>query len=247
MSPFHLQIEPAPNGDLSCRWFGPSALRPDGTLTLPPAPEAAQAALPERFVVDLAPLLDEVFAGLIPDADALAAADDLLPLRDLLGDADLAELCEALFLFLWRATRATQPMATKRGPDGRAWADPDRRLVRVWFATNRARTGTADPSDEGAGRFIDSASAAGLSFGRCSVFIPESHRPGSVGSPWWRRWIRLEADDRLELRTAMPLPAPVFWGRLAECLARDWQPGERNLFVLIHGFNVRFQTSLFSP
>ncbi|MGB5831585.1 MAG: alpha/beta hydrolase, partial [Thiohalocapsa sp.] len=33
---------------------------------------------------------------------------------------------------------------------------------------------------------------------------------------------------------------PRFWGWLADCLARDWAPGERNLFVLIHGFNVSF-------
>jgi esterase/lipase superfamily enzyme len=254
MSPFQLRIALAPNGALSCRWFGQSARRPDGTLTLPLAPQAGEANLPARFAIDLAPLLAEVANGLIPDAEALAAADDLLALRDLLDETAQAELYEALFLFLWRAARTAPPLTARRGADGSAWADPDRRLVRVWFATNRARSAIAEPgsasdapgddgaelADRGAHPFSDSASAEGLSFGRCSVFIPESHRPGSVGSPWWRRWIRLEADDRLQLRATRPLPEPRFWDWLAECLTRDWQPGERNLFVLIHGFNVGF-------
>lgn len=125
----------------------------------------------------------------------------------------------------------------KSATDGRAWADPDRRLLRVWFATNRRLEPTGDPIH----LFSDEASAEDLSFGRCSVLIPKSHRPGSTGTPWWRRWVRLEADDTLELRSTQPLPEPVFWGRLAQCLAREWSAGERSCFVLVHGFNVSFE------
>ncbi len=241
MTPMSLQVQPAPDPTLIlCRWYGDSALRPAGERTLPRGPQADLAGLPETFAIDLAPLAAEVAAGLITDAAALAAADDLMPLRDLLGEDGLAELCEDLFLFLWRIAQAGLAMAVHRGLGDPAGADPDRRLVRVWFATNRARTPGGDPSGDGGGLFSDSQSAEGLSFGRCQVFIPMSHKPGSVGTPWWRRWLRLEADDRLSLRSTVPLPAPVFWGRLAQPLARDWPAGERNCFVLIHGFNVSF-------
>lgn len=241
MTPMRLQVQPAPDPSLIlCRWFGESALRPAGELTLPRGPEADLAGLPETFAIDLAPLAAEVAAGLITDAGLLTTADDLMPLRDLLGPDSLDALCEDLFVFFWRAARAGLAPAVQRGPDGHAWADPDRRLVRVWFATNRARIPGGDPSGDGRGLFSDSQSAEGLSFGRCQVFIPLSHKPGSVGTPWWRRLIRMESDDSLSLKGATPLSEPIFWDRLAETLARDWPSGERNCFVLIHGFNVSF-------
>ncbi len=237
MSPFHLLIQPTIDSiRVDCQWLGQSALRPAGALTLPRAPDTELAGLPERFAIDLAPLLAEVGSGLIRDADTLALADDLMPLRDLLGEAGLQRLCEDLYPFLWRSARAAPHVLTKAMVTERVWADPDRRLVRVWFATNRAPDLTDDPLHP----FSDAVSAAGLRYGQCRVFIPASHRPGSTGTPWWRRWIRLEADDRLELRSIRLQPEPVFWGRLSQCLEREWQAGERNCFVLIHGFNVSF-------
>ncbi|WP_295389876.1 alpha/beta hydrolase [uncultured Thiodictyon sp.] len=237
MKPLHLLIQPTLDGTrVNCQWFGQSALRPEGTLTLAYGPQAALAVLPDYFTIDLAPLLAEIGAGLVASAAALADTDDLLPLRDLLGPDGLAGLCAAIYPFLWRASRTT-PTTLKRAPGVHAWADPDRRLVRVWFATNRKREPTGDPVR----LFSDEKSNEGLIYGRCSVFIPKSHKPGSTGTPWWRRLIRLESDDTLKLRATVPLPEPVFWGRFAQALATDWRSGERNAFVLIHGFNVSFE------
>jgi esterase/lipase superfamily enzyme len=237
MSPFHLEIRSAPDGlEVACHWYGSSALRPVGTLILPRAPDAATAGLPEHCVIDLAPLLAEATSRLIPDAAALAQADDLLLLRDLLDETSFTTLCEALYLFLWRSARTDVAVTVKRAPDGRAWADPDRRLVRVWFATNRR----LEPSGDSVHVFSDQASAEGLHYGQCRVFIPKSHRPGATSSPWWRRWLRLQADDSLVVRATQPLPASLFWGQLARCLRSEWREGERNIFVLVHGFNVSF-------
>jgi len=146
MTPFLLQVQRTPSGgQVAFQYLGQSALRPEGTLILPAGPDADQAALPDAFSIDLAPLLDEVATGLIPDAETLAGADDLMALRDLLGADGPADLCDWLFPFLWRAGAAAFAMAVKRGPGGRAWADPDRRLLRVWFATNRRTQPSGDP------------------------------------------------------------------------------------------------------
>jgi esterase/lipase superfamily enzyme len=115
--------------------------------------------------------------------------------------------------------------------------DPDRRLVRVWFGTNRKPLDEDDVS-QGFSAF-DSAEA--ITYGVCNVFIPESHKPGSVGTPWWRRWLRLEADDTLKLHSTHGLPRDVFWQGLAGKLTSWWQPGQRNVFVFLHGFNVSFE------
>jgi esterase/lipase superfamily enzyme len=73
------------------------------------------------------------------------------------------------------------------------------------------------------------------------VFIPESHKPGSTGTPWWRRWIRFEADDSLRIHGTYALPRDVFWAGLAKKLETWWRPDQRNVFVFIHGYNVSFQ------
>lgn len=238
MKPFHLGIAPTPDETgVVCRWFGDSALRAAGELTLARAGEATFGLLPDAFAIALDALLAEVAAGRIANARTLGAADEFLSLRDLLENEGFTELCKALYLFLWRTANAENLPTMARSGNGRVWSDPDRRLVRVWFATNRKRL------DQGAGAesFSTEESAEALSFGLCSVFIPESHKPGSTGTPWWRRWIRLEADDRLELRTTLPLPENLFWSEFRHKLDTWWQPGERNVFVLIHGFNVSFQ------
>ena len=109
--------------------------------------------------------------------------------------------------------------------------------MRVWFATNRKPV----ESDDLVVRFDSEQSADDLTYGVCNVFIPKSHKPGSIGTPWWRRWIRLEADDSLKVHGMHALPREVFWAGLARKLENWWDAGQRNLFVLIHGFNVSFE------
>jgi hypothetical protein len=66
------------------------------------------------------------------------AADEFLILRDLLAEDDFEQVCKTLYHFLWReAQRGVRVEGTQRGADGEVWIDPDRRLVQVWFATDR--------------------------------------------------------------------------------------------------------------
>ncbi|MFT5468867.1 MAG: esterase/lipase superfamily enzyme [Verrucomicrobiales bacterium] len=197
----------------------------------------------DPFEIDLRPLLAEIQFGLIADHEAFETAEEFRLFRDLLNDSDFHDLTDELFTFLWRAARdqTFERFEIKTVETGKVWADPDRRLVRVWFGTNReiaARSTNGQVGFEGNG----STSGEALHYGVCQVFIPESHKPGSVGTPWWRRWIQLgTADDSLDVRQTRELPGEVFWEGMAGKLRTWWEPGERNVFVLIHGYNVSFE------
>jgi hypothetical protein len=168
MKPLHLLGQSRADGAQVCRWFGASALRPEGELVLPRAAGAKRAPLPERFLIDLAPLRAEVAAGRIDGASALAAAPEFLALREWLAPEGWQRLAEAIYLFLWRLAQNNMlESGHHRSPGGAAWADPDRRLLRVWFATDRQPTADGDPAQP----FSDQASAPTLSYGQCSVFI----------------------------------------------------------------------------
>jgi len=51
----------------------------------------------------------------------------------------------------------------------------------------------------------------------------------------------LQADDRLQVRGLQGQGRDLFWNRISEKLQGWWDPGQRNVFVYIHGFNVSFE------
>ncbi|MCB0129002.1 MAG: hypothetical protein KDE58_42340, partial [Caldilineaceae bacterium] len=192
MNPYELLIELLlTTRRLRATWTGQSALTPVGSMEFGLIPNAQPAILPSTFTIDLQPLLTDVINGVILDAMALQRTDELLPLRDLLAPADFVTLSEGLYDFLWQEAKARGGGGTERGGAQKAWSDPDQRLLRVWFATNRQPVDVVNLAQG----FDVARSADGLTYGICHVYIPESHKPGSVGTPWWRRWIRLQPDD----------------------------------------------------
>ena len=111
MTPFQLQLGPHPGTtEIDLQWFGSSGLHAEDSLTLPRSTKP-WAAAPDSFTIDLRPLLAEVGTGLIADEQGLRQADECLLLRELLSDAGLDELCEALYRFLWRQARTCHPAA----------------------------------------------------------------------------------------------------------------------------------------
>jgi len=80
---------------------------------------------------------------------------------------------------------------------------------------------------------------AAVYLGICKVAIPKSHKFGSVGSAWWKRFLTL-TDDRLELKNISPLASDAFWASARQAIAQA-DPGERMALVFIHGFNVTFE------
>lgn len=103
------------------------------------------------------------------------------------------------------------------------------RLYEVWYATNRR------PSENG---FSDQRDDT-VHHGVCEVAIPRSHKFGSIGTAWYKRWIRLDfADDRIRVQTRRPFDGPdEFFAELQEGLADG--TGKQVLFYL-HGYNVTF-------
>ncbi len=237
MKPFHLQIQLAP-GVATCQWFGASAVHAAGSSQYALRADAETHFVPDPCLIDLRPLLDEIRSEDITNAETLASADEFLLLHDLLDPDACRELAEKLLRFLYPLSQQPETFAgIQKSGDDRVWIDHDRRLVRVWFGTDRQPIAT----DGIVERFHSEESADEITYGVCNVFIPESHKPGSTGTPWWRRWIRLEEDDSLKLFGVHNLPRDVFWSGLSKKLDVWWPEGERNLFVYIHGFNVSFE------
>lgn len=112
------------------------------------------------------------------------------------------------------------------------------RLYRVWFGTNRKPVAKLN---EIVGFCADrETNPRTTHYGFCEVAIPKCHREiGSVGSSWWRRWMKLK-DDRLKLKLVSTIPEPDFWTLVKKELDR-WRPKQRRVLVYFHGYNVTFK------
>jgi len=111
-------------------------------------------------------------------------------------------------------------------------AKPPAYIYRLWFGTNR------QPLRRGR-TLVDFSSERSnvIHYGECEVTVPETHRIGSVGSPWWYRIGR--GDDRLTLGAIRDQAADVFWAAIRERVAATAEPGDA--LVFLHGYNVSFK------
>jgi esterase/lipase superfamily enzyme len=113
---------------------------------------------------------------------------------------------------------------------------------RVWYATNREPL-SSDDFSKGFKNKPDPNNE--VRYGTCYVFVPECHKPGSLGSPWPKRWLKLNfEDDHLRIITHKGLSdATEFFRNLSgEIKALD--PEMRHLLVYIHGFYVSFENAV---
>jgi esterase/lipase superfamily enzyme len=104
----------------------------------------------------------------------------------------------------------------------------------VWYGTNR-RPNDSSNSNKGYSAVRDNV----VHYGSCRVFIPQSHKIGSIGSPWWKRLITL-TDDRLRLLSVNEFEQSAYWTGIAAQLAAI-DADERCALVFVHGYNVSFQ------
>ncbi|RDE48754.1 MAG: alpha/beta fold hydrolase [Candidatus Accumulibacter meliphilus] len=105
---------------------------------------------------------------------------------------------------------------------------------RVWYATTRKPL-NAKNAALGFGVERDDS----VHYGNCRVFIPRSHKVGSLGSPWWKRLLTF-TDDRLCMLAVETLNTESFWQQVGEQLTQC-PADDRDAVVFIHGFNVDFQ------
>ena len=122
---------------------------------------------------------------------------------------------------------------------GEETAESGGRRYEVWYGTNRVRRDGASPAE----LFGTSADPDGtVHFGTCTVEIPKSHRFGSLGTPWWKRWARFEFnDDQLRLKEVKEHGSgDEFFGALQSELG-DLPDDDRQALVYLHGYNVAFE------
>jgi esterase/lipase superfamily enzyme len=104
--------------------------------------------------------------------------------------------------------------------------------VPVFYITNRATTGAANPDD------WFGADRGPASYGVVRVSIPDDHRMGELERPrWWRLEFPQDARRHFVLLGIEPLEAEPFAHRLRdEAVRRD----RSDAFLFVHGYNVTF-------
>jgi len=114
--------------------------------------------------------------------------------------------------------------------------EPRRGEVVVYYGTSRS---PLDPADLSKGYSGNRDRV--VHYGTCKVFIPEAHKIGSIGSPWWKRLLSL-TDDRLRLLSIDCIPEAPYWATMASQL-RTVAPDDRDGVVFVHGYNVSLEES----
>lgn len=108
------------------------------------------------------------------------------------------------------------------------------RVQTVWFGTNRRPLDPATPA-----RAFGDERDARLHVGTCEVYVPRSHKFGSLGSSWFWRVIT-RTDDRLKLQAVRVLADAEFWAGLRAKIQAAPE-GDQQALVFIHGYNVSFE------
>ena len=116
----------------------------------------------------------------------------------------------------------------------RGGASPDEAGVvyPVWFGTNRQPQGNG----------FTGARHDRITRGRIDVFVPEAHRFGETGTPFWKRLLRRDLrGDWLEIQQRARLEQAAFYADLQQRLDEARAGGEEtHALFFLHGFNVTF-------
>jgi esterase/lipase superfamily enzyme len=100
----------------------------------------------------------------------------------------------------------------------------------VWYATNRRPT--AD------GQSYSSERDNVTHFGRCEVYVPKSHKIGSMGSSLIKRMF---SSDLIQIQTVKQLNENFYWKEL-QGLFRSGDDSKAAI-VFFHGYNVSFESA----
>lgn len=104
----------------------------------------------------------------------------------------------------------------------------------VWFGTNRKPDGQGGFGSERHDR---------TTRGRAEVFIPEAHRFGETGSPFWKKLLRFDLrDDTLRLQQVTAQERDAWLGEIQQAMREAKAAGDApHALVFLHGFNVTFE------
>jgi len=106
-------------------------------------------------------------------------------------------------------------------------------LMSVYFATDRKRTGIADPAKRFGG------DRGEVSYGVCSVSVPTSHEMGELESPsWWKFEFSPDPEKHVVLLEISPMSRNQLLAAIAEKVGST---SAKSAFVFVHGYNVTFE------
>jgi len=170
-------------------------------------------------------------AGLDP-AGAATIHDKLDKLAENAPDGEIAdEAIDALEAF----ADYRQDFADKAaGGATKDLSDPDKgyKEVKIYYATDRARTGSDLPVEFYGGQRGE------LELGTALVTIPLNHRPGAIEAPSiWSFEFREDPQRHIVLAKVTPNASEAVFAEMREQMGTA--PG-KEAFVFVHGFNVPF-------
>lgn len=128
-----------------------------------------------------------------------------------------------------------QDFADKAAGGLRDTSDPDKgyKEVKIYYATDRARSGSELP-----GEFYGGQRGTALELGTAVVSVPLDHRPGQIEAPSiWSFDFREDPQRHIVLASVTPSANEAVFAQMREQMAAA--PG-KEAFVFIHGFNVPF-------
>jgi esterase/lipase superfamily enzyme len=112
--------------------------------------------------------------------------------------------------------------------------EPNFSVQRVYFATDRATTGSQDPVN-----YFGSEKAEKVSYGVCEVSIPRDHRMGELEGPSvWRMEFQPDPNKHVVFAKIELQEKSEFFNELK---SRLHESEGKKAFVFIHGFNVAFK------
>ena len=137
--------------------------------------------------------------------------------------AELGEPTRAVGLELLKAERDLAP------PDAEGVVYP------VWFGTNRK------PNATGAG--FTGERHDRVTRGRVEVYVPEAHRFGETGTPFWKKLLRFDLrDDTLRVQRVERQEREAFLSEIHAAMQTARETGETpHALFFLHGFNVTFE------
>ncbi|MEX0344484.1 MAG: alpha/beta hydrolase [Rhizobiaceae bacterium] len=155
------------------------------------------------------------------------AADDILARLKRLGKSGEGETAEYANEVVAQFDQDVEK--SRAAPD-----DPDSGFttLRIYYGTDRARTGSDYPSEFYGGERGE------LEVGSALVSIPRSHKPGQLEKPdLWTFDFRLDPERHIVLQEVNPGSADEVFGMMRQHVDNA---GTREAFVFVHGFNVSF-------
>lgn len=104
--------------------------------------------------------------------------------------------------------------------------------VPVFYATDRARTGSAELNE------CFGPARGDLELGKCEVSIPLSHRVGEIERPkWWKLSFKENQEKHIMILTLNPLTSEAFYGGIKDTVVGSTN---KDAFIFIHGYNTSF-------